>query len=109
MATPVFDGAQEENIHHMAEMAEMPKSGQIWLHDGMTGERFSQKVTVGYAYILKLQDVGISDRYFLTKTFSSHSIMQPNLTGFGHFSHFRHMVDIFFLCPIKYRSSQMKS
>ena len=38
----------------MAEMAEMPKSGQVWLHDGMTGERFSQKVTVGYAYILKL-------------------------------------------------------
>ena len=32
----------------------MPKSGQVWLHDGMTGERFSQKVTVGYAYILKL-------------------------------------------------------
>merc|ERR1711991_1141877 len=54
LATPVFDGAQEENIHHMAEMAEMPKSGQVWLHDGMTGERFSQKVTVGYAYILKL-------------------------------------------------------
>jgi len=38
----------------MADMAEMPKSGQVWLHDGMTGERFSQKVTVGYAYILKL-------------------------------------------------------
>ena len=30
LATPVFDGAQEENIHHMAEMAEMPKSGQVW-------------------------------------------------------------------------------
>ena len=54
LATPVFDGAEEENIHHMADMAEMPKSGQVWLHDGMTGERFSQKVTVGYAYILKL-------------------------------------------------------
>jgi DNA-directed RNA polymerase subunit beta len=54
LATPVFDGAEEENIHKMAEMAGMSKSGQVWLFDGMTGERFSQKVTVGYAYILKL-------------------------------------------------------
>ena len=38
----------------MAEMAELSKSGQVWLYDGMTGERFSQKVTVGYAYIMKL-------------------------------------------------------
>ena len=37
LATPVFDGAQEENIT-MAEMAEMPKSGRVWLHDGMTGD-----------------------------------------------------------------------
>jgi DNA-directed RNA polymerase subunit beta len=38
----------------MAEMAGLSKSGQVWLYDGMTGERFSQKVTVGYAYIMKL-------------------------------------------------------
>ena len=49
----VFDGAQEENIHHMAEMAEMPKSVRFAVKI-MTGERFSQKVTVGYAHILKL-------------------------------------------------------
>jgi len=54
MATPVFDGAKESDIHRMAEMAGLSKSGQVWLYDGMTGERFSQKVTVGYAYILKL-------------------------------------------------------
>ena len=35
-------------------MAGLSKSGQVWLYDGMTGERFSQKVTVGYAYIMKL-------------------------------------------------------
>ncbi len=35
-------------------MAELNQSGQVWLHDGLTGERFSQKVTVGYAYIMKL-------------------------------------------------------
>ena len=38
----------------MAELAGLSKSGQVWLYDGMTGERFSQKVTVGYAYIMKL-------------------------------------------------------
>ena len=54
MSTPVFDGAKESDIHRMAEMAGLSKSGQVWLYDGMTGERFSQKVTVGYAYILKL-------------------------------------------------------
>ena len=54
MATPVFDGAKESDIQKMAEMAGLSKSGQVWLYDGMTGERFSQKVTVGYAYIMKL-------------------------------------------------------
>ncbi|GIT62958.1 MAG: hypothetical protein Ct9H300mP21_05040 [Pseudomonadota bacterium] len=49
MATPVFDGAKESDIHRMAEMAGLSKSGQVWLYDGMTGERFSQKFTVGYA------------------------------------------------------------
>ena len=38
----------------MAKMADLSTSGQVWLYDGMTGERFSQKVTVGYAYIMKL-------------------------------------------------------
>ena len=54
MSTPVFDGAKEKDIHRMAELAGLSKSGQVWLFDGMTGERFSQKVTVGYAYIMKL-------------------------------------------------------
>lgn len=54
MATPVFDGATEDDINRMMDYADLPQSGQIWLYDGLTGERFSQKVTVGYAYILKL-------------------------------------------------------
>ena len=54
MSTPVFDGAKESDIRKMAEMANLSKSGQVWLYDGITGERFSQKVTVGYAYIMKL-------------------------------------------------------
>ncbi|MBF0352167.1 MAG: DNA-directed RNA polymerase subunit beta [SAR324 cluster bacterium] len=54
MATPVFDGATEQDIHRMSELAGLSKTGQIWLWDGLTGEKFSQKVTVGYAYVLKL-------------------------------------------------------
>ena len=53
-ATPVFDGASESEIKQMLNRAELPESGKIDLFDGMTGERFDQKVTVGYIYILQL-------------------------------------------------------
>ncbi len=53
-ATPVFDGAREMDIRHLLEFTELPESGKITLYDGMTGEEFAQKVTVGYIYMLKL-------------------------------------------------------
>jgi DNA-directed RNA polymerase subunit beta len=53
-ATPVFDGASESEIKEMLQRAGLPESGKIDLYDGMTGEKFDQKVTVGYIYILKL-------------------------------------------------------
>ena len=54
MATPVFDGANEEDVSKMLELAGLDKSGQIQLIDGRTGEYFDRKVTVGYIYMLKL-------------------------------------------------------
>ena len=54
MATPVFDGATEKDIVTMLEMAGLDSSGQVWLTDGRTGDRFHRKVTVGYIYMLKL-------------------------------------------------------
>jgi DNA-directed RNA polymerase subunit beta len=54
MATPVFDGANEEDVSKMLELAGLDKSGQIELIDGRTGEYFDRKVTVGYIYMLKL-------------------------------------------------------
>ena len=54
MATPVFDGAAEEEIKKMLELADLPSSGQTQLIDGRTGEKFDRKTTVGYMYILKL-------------------------------------------------------
>lgn len=53
-ATPVFDGANEEDIIHLFDMAQLPHTGQVTLYDGMTGKPFDQAVTVGYIYMLKL-------------------------------------------------------
>jgi len=53
-ATPVFDGASEDEIRHQLASAELPASGKIRLFDGKTGEMFEQLVTVGYIYIMKL-------------------------------------------------------
>ncbi|MBT4287848.1 MAG: DNA-directed RNA polymerase subunit beta [Deltaproteobacteria bacterium] len=54
ISTPVFDGATEENIHKMLDIGNYDRTGQMYLFDGRTGERFDQKVTVGYLYMLKL-------------------------------------------------------
>ncbi len=54
MATPVFDGATEEEVKAMLELAGLPRSGQTILYDGRTGEAFDRPVTVGYMYMLKL-------------------------------------------------------
>jgi DNA-directed RNA polymerase subunit beta len=54
IATPVFDGAREDDIGTMLEAAGLATSGQVTLFDGRTGEPFDRKVTVGYIYILKL-------------------------------------------------------
>ena len=53
-ATPVFDGASEEDVNAMLEEAGQDSSGQVTLYDGLTGEPFDRKVTVGYMYMLKL-------------------------------------------------------
>ena len=54
VATPVFDGARETEIHSLFDEAKLPRTGQMVLFDGRTGEPFDQNVTVGVMYILKL-------------------------------------------------------
>jgi DNA-directed RNA polymerase subunit beta len=54
IATPVFDGAREEDIAEMLKQAGLSASGQVTLYDGKTGEKFDREVTVGYIYMLKL-------------------------------------------------------
>ena len=53
-ATPVFDGAREDEIKHWLDRAGLPTGGKTKLYDGMTGDQFEQNVTVGYIYMLKL-------------------------------------------------------
>jgi DNA-directed RNA polymerase subunit beta len=54
MASPVFEGVPEDKIKSELERCNLPKSGQVILHDGKTGEAFKEKVTVGIMYMLKL-------------------------------------------------------
>ena len=53
-ATPVFDGATENEIKNWLDRAGLPQGGKTRLYDGMTGDNFEQNVTVGYIYMLKL-------------------------------------------------------
>ncbi len=52
--TPIFDGATISQINDYMEKAGLPRNGKVYLHDGLSGERFDQPTTVGYIYILKL-------------------------------------------------------
>ena len=54
MATPVFDGAHEEDIVELLAQAGLDSSGQVTLYDGRTGEKFARSVTVGFIYMMKL-------------------------------------------------------
>jgi DNA-directed RNA polymerase subunit beta len=54
MATPVFDGAKEEEIKHLLEEAGHDRSGQMTLYDGRTGHPFDENITVGTMYVMKL-------------------------------------------------------
>ena len=53
-ATPIFDGASEEEVQHELKEAGLPNFGRTYLYDGLSGERFDQPVTVGVIYMLKL-------------------------------------------------------
>ncbi|OGP51420.1 MAG: DNA-directed RNA polymerase subunit beta [Deltaproteobacteria bacterium RBG_13_43_22] len=54
MATPVFDGAKEEDIQRLLKLAGLPETGQAILYDGRTGQAFDRPVTVGIMYMMKL-------------------------------------------------------
>jgi len=53
-ATPIFNGASWDQVKYYLEKAGLPADGKTDLYDGRTGEKFTEKVTVGYIYMLKL-------------------------------------------------------
>jgi DNA-directed RNA polymerase subunit beta len=54
IATPVFDGATEDDIEEYLDRAGLPRTGTVQLYDGRTGMPFDHPITVGYTYMLKL-------------------------------------------------------
>ncbi|MGD0504457.1 MAG: DNA-directed RNA polymerase subunit beta [Steroidobacteraceae bacterium] len=84
MATPVFDGASEEEIKGLLALADLPASGQTTLHDGRTGEQFERPVTVGYMYMLKLNHL-VDDKMHARSTGPYSLVTQQPLGGKAQF------------------------
>jgi DNA-directed RNA polymerase subunit beta len=84
MATPVFDGAEESEIHRMLELANLPVTGQTTLYDGRTGEAFERPVTIGYKYMLKLNHL-IDDKMHARSTGPYSLVTQQPLGGKAQF------------------------
>jgi DNA-directed RNA polymerase subunit beta len=83
-ATPVFDGAKEEEIKAMLALADMPESGQMTLFDGRTGEQFERQVTVGYMHMLKLHHL-VDDKMHARSTGPYSLVTQQPLGGKAQF------------------------
>jgi len=84
MATEVFNGAKEEEIKELLKLADLPESGQMYLFDGRTGDRFERPVTVGYMYMLKLNHL-VDDKMHARSTGSYSLVTQQPLGGKAQF------------------------
>ena len=84
MATPVFDGIEEDDLKAMLRLAELPESGQTLLTDGRTGEQFERPVTVGYMYMLKLNHL-VDDKMHARSTGPYSLVTQQPLGGKAQF------------------------
>ncbi|MGH8120494.1 MAG: DNA-directed RNA polymerase subunit beta, partial [Gammaproteobacteria bacterium] len=84
VATPVFDGASENEIKGMLKLAELPQNGQTILYDGRTGEAFDRPVTIGYMYMLKLNHL-VDDKMHARSTGPYSLVTQQPLGGKAQF------------------------
>jgi DNA-directed RNA polymerase subunit beta len=80
ISTPVFDGAKEKDVTEMLELAKLPGSGQTFLWDGRTGEKFDRPVTVGIIYMLKLHHL-VEDKIHARSTGPYSLVTQQPLGG----------------------------
>jgi len=83
-ATPVFDGATEEEIKRLLKMADLSESGQFELKNGRTGELFDRPITVGYMYMLKLNHL-VDDKMHARSTGPYSLVTQQPLGGKAQF------------------------
>jgi DNA-directed RNA polymerase subunit beta len=83
-ATPVFDGASEGEIKDMLEAAGLPRSGQVTLFDGRTGDAFDRQVTVGFMHMLKLHHL-VDDKMHARSTGPYSLVTQQPLGGKAQF------------------------
>jgi len=83
-ATPVFDGANEDEIKDMLELADLPRSGQVTLYDGRSGVAFDRSVTVGYMHVLKLNHL-VDDKMHARSTGPYSLVTQQPLGGKAQF------------------------
>ncbi|VFP78004.1 DNA-directed RNA polymerase subunit beta [Buchnera aphidicola (Cinara cuneomaculata)] len=84
IATPVFDGVNEQEIKELLKIGNFSTSGQMTLFDGRTGKKFERKVTVGYMYMLKLNHL-VDDKMHARSTGSYSLITQQPLGGKAQF------------------------
>jgi DNA-directed RNA polymerase subunit beta len=84
IATPVFDGASEEDIEEFLRRANLPETGKVQLYDGRTGEPFDHPITVGYTYMLKLAHL-VEDKVHARSTGPYSLITQQPLGGKAQF------------------------
>ncbi|MBT7107644.1 MAG: DNA-directed RNA polymerase subunit beta, partial [Methylococcales bacterium] len=84
MASPVFDGASEDDIRAMLKLADLPEHGQTTLFDGLTGDKFEREVTVGYMYMLKLNHL-VDDKMHARSTGPYSLVTQQPLGGKAQF------------------------
>jgi DNA-directed RNA polymerase subunit beta len=84
IATPVFDGATEEDIFETLQKAGLPKDGKTLLYDGRTGEPFDSRITVGYMYVLKLHHL-VDDKIHARSTGPYSLVTQQPLGGKAQF------------------------
>ena len=83
-ATPIFDGAEPEEIDKYIKEAGLPQYGRTYLYDGGTGERFDQPATVGYIYMIKLHHM-IDDKMHARSIGPYSLITQQPLGGKAQF------------------------
>ncbi len=84
VATPIFDGATDKDISEALQLAGLDPEGKSWLYDGRTGERFDNKVTVGYVYFLKLHHL-VDDKIHARSTGPYSLVTQQPLGGTAQF------------------------